>query len=208
MLKKPSLGLDVGHIRSVESQFIDDHVLYVHGSNSESLKGVAKFRALLPMDLIERTPWFHGSGLASGERGYTLEGLYESDSPFSVVARIAWSKVDSRWVHDKIPVHRQEIQQVSSGVSISYSQNYQISRIYSNFGSNGHIYPIMYGIYLKGDDVLHPYGLDHPISKGAITIDCIRAIYVPPGRREQTSEFLRRNRMERLSLIVKEGRMF
>lgn len=52
-------------------------VKYVHGSNNNSFEGLTKFRALLSMEEIDGTPWFHRSGIKSGELGCTVENLYK-----------------------------------------------------------------------------------------------------------------------------------
>ncbi|MGY3570222.1 hypothetical protein [Vibrio paucivorans] len=75
--------------------------LYVHGTNSNFLEGLIKYRAFLSMEDIDRTAWFHrDGGLKSGERGYTIECLYKS-------------------------------QPISMGVSLHYIQNYKDCLSYS-----------------------------------------------------------------------------
>ncbi|MEX3172666.1 RHS repeat-associated core domain-containing protein [Serratia quinivorans] len=57
-------------------------VYFVHGSNSHSLEGLNKFRAVLSMEEMDSTGWFNKHGIKSGERGYTIKNLY-SNEPIS-----------------------------------------------------------------------------------------------------------------------------
>ncbi|HED1257053.1 TPA: hypothetical protein R4S16_004640 [Citrobacter amalonaticus] len=121
-------------------------VYYVHGSNSYSLEGLSKFRAILSMEEMDGTGWFSKYGIKSGERGYTVDSLYHN-------------------------------QPVSQGVSLNYIQNFQDSIQYTSYGKTQESYPVLYGF---GQQVsINPSFLEHPVSKGGINIDMLRAIYVP-----------------------------
>jgi hypothetical protein len=58
--------------------FVTLGVYYVHGSNSNSLEGLSKFRAILSMEEMDGTGWFNKYGILSGERKYTIRGLYQN----------------------------------------------------------------------------------------------------------------------------------
>lgn len=78
MKRRPALSLNITPLE-VQPQFVDMASLgihFVHGSNSHSFAGLTRFRALLSMEEIDGTPWFHAHGLHSGERGYTRRYLY------------------------------------------------------------------------------------------------------------------------------------
>lgn len=79
MKRRPNtLSLNISPLEA-QPQFADMSTLgvrFVHGSNSHSFAGLVRFRALLSMEEIDGTPWFHAHGLHSGERGYTRRYLY------------------------------------------------------------------------------------------------------------------------------------
>jgi hypothetical protein len=83
-------------------EMIRDGVAFTHGSNSESLEGVAKFRAILSMEKINDTPWFYRNGptLPSGERFFTIKGL-ETNTPVSIsVSMMRINNIDkSIWLY-------------------------------------------------------------------------------------------------------------
>jgi len=58
--------------------FLEQGIKYVHGTTSDSFEGLTKFRAILSMEEIDGTGWFHKSGLLSGERGYTVNYIYKN----------------------------------------------------------------------------------------------------------------------------------
>lgn len=79
-MKKPAFtaSLKIVPIHA-QPQYIDmskSGIVYIHGSNSHSFVGLVRFRALLSMEEMDGTPWFHRHGLHSGERGYTITNLY------------------------------------------------------------------------------------------------------------------------------------
>jgi len=78
MKRRPALSLNITPVQQ-QPQFVDmasRGICFVHGSNSHSFAGLVRFRALLSMEEIDGTPWFHAHGLHSGERGYTRRYLY------------------------------------------------------------------------------------------------------------------------------------
>lgn len=70
--KKPKLPpLDITAANQLNRRMVADGVSYVHGTNSDSFKGLAAFRALLPMEEIRQADFFKEHALTSGERGNT-----------------------------------------------------------------------------------------------------------------------------------------
>jgi hypothetical protein len=126
--KRPNaLMLDNTKPNWIKKQF-NKGIIYTHGSNSESFKGLTKFRTLLSMEEIDGTPWFHRyGGLKSGERGYTKVSCYTG-------------------------------QPISQGVSINTIFNYNDSIRYAQYGcDHSLVYPVLYGL-IEGFEVLHLSG--------------------------------------------------
>ncbi|PMS15171.1 hypothetical protein C0Z18_28030 [Trinickia dabaoshanensis] len=101
-----------------KSQLIADGSWYVHGSNSASLEGVAKFRALLSMEKMDGTPWFFRDGprLPSGEFRNTVTDL-ETRSGTSL------------------------------GISLYGFHKAKLSvEVYSSYGSSDKVFPVLYGL--------------------------------------------------------------
>lgn len=193
-------------------QVKQDGVSFVHGSNSRSLQGVALFRALLPMELINKVGWFHKDGLASGERGYVFEGLFETPdakTTFFDLQQFEWQKLaPGRWHIPVLPVIRGDIAYVSKGVSLNRAKKASSSLLYADYGVDDKtgIFPILYGTTLRQDEVHdHP---EHPVSMSAIPIDKISAIYVPEGKCEIAKAQLRELGLNHLSDGVKVGSCF
>ncbi|ATW33821.1 hypothetical protein [Candidatus Williamhamiltonella defendens] len=151
---KPKKRLPRLKISTIEEdiQFQDmnsQNVKYVHGTNSASLSGLAHFRALLTMEQIDGTGWFHKDGLKSGERGNTIQSLGKNEP-------------------------------ISNGVSLNYIQNYQQSiDTYSKYGETEKYYPVLYCFDSDLDLEINEKIQEHPVTKGGISIDKIKAIYVP-----------------------------
>jgi hypothetical protein len=149
-LKRPK-PINVSAANQLPQQLFRDGVFFVHGSNSASLEGVCRFRALLCMEDIDGTPWFHRSGgLLSGERGYTIQSCYQG-------------------------------QPIAKGVSLYDYGDAGMCTYYSRIGLVGALYPVLYGLdgAVRLSDAYASGRIDHPLSSGSIGIDHIRGIYVP-----------------------------
>lgn len=135
-----------------------DGVQFVHGSNSASLEGVCRFRALLSMEDIDRTPWFHRNGrLRSGERGYTINAVYTGQPVAKGVSMY--------------PVHM-------AHACLNYSE-----MGLTEAGAAGLVYPLIYGLQYERQRLHHAYldgSIDHPLTQESVNIDHIVRIYVPP----------------------------
>ncbi|MBS7697880.1 MULTISPECIES: hypothetical protein [unclassified Chelatococcus] len=231
MLKRPHLNLNMQgevklsrkgtDIKDIYEQFRSDGVDFVHGSNSSSLQGVALFRALLPMELINGTAWFHGHGLASGERYFSYNALFKDPKtfrlcPLSIRSRMEWFKdASGRWHMHEFPVFRKHVDVAAKGVSVNATANFNDSLFYSglNTGKETEIFPILYGMKLDRTDLhfSHPVSgetLPHPITREAISIDKIRAIYVPDKRVAEVRSQLELRGLIRLGKAVKVGLCF
>lgn len=167
--KKLFLNLTPTHKEPQFEDMRNQRIMYVHASNSSSFSGLTKFRALLSMEQIDSTGWFHKDGLKSGERGYTIERLYKN-------------------------------QPISQGVSLNHIQDYQESlNLYSKSDKKESHYPVLYGF---GSDIIFNQKIqEHPISDGAITIDQIKAIYVPSEHLQDAKDALRC--IEKLTTLVR-----
>lgn len=160
-------------------QMRDDHVMYIHGSNSASLKGIVKSSGILSMEDLSKRPWLwrKDSTLPSGEQLKTIEGL-SSGLPIS-------KGVSMMEVHD---IDR---------------------RIFDYAKDKEDAYPVMYGIdrdiKLFNEYQVVRW---HVISESSINIDHIRGIYVPPGRGSETIEALRNYGGEALISRVRESSIF
>ncbi|MBS7704339.1 hypothetical protein [Chelatococcus asaccharovorans] len=208
-----NLKLDFGHRhKEAKGQFEADDVNMVHGSNSASLEGLVRFRALLPMQLIYQTGWFHKRGLGSGERGYVFEALFQKPTGQPWFPRredYEWQRNgDGRWSISVFPVMRDSAGYIATGVSLSYADRYSESIHYAEIGSSkeADIFPILYGVRLMEDDLIRL--AEHPVSKAAISIQDMMAIYVPDGKREVVRAKLEDWGLTRLSRVVKVGKCF
>ncbi|MEX2964755.1 RHS repeat-associated core domain-containing protein [Microbulbifer sp. TYP-18] len=168
--KRPKLTLSIDKSHEIlRSQGVE----YVHGSNSASLDGLTKFRAILTAEQIDGTPYFHrNGGLNSGERGYTFSNLYKN-------------------------------QPISQGVSLNTVNNYRGSLQYAGYGtSSSDRFPILYGLD-GSTPVTRHLGIDHPISPGGINIDRIAGIYTDAGNISTTKDFLLSRGFDRLANVVR-----
>ncbi len=169
------LTIDVGAANQFPLQLAQDGVQFVHGSNSASFEGVARFRALLCMEDIDRTPWFHRPGsLRSGERGYTVDACYRG-------------------------------QPIAKGVSLCDRFRAHQCWHYARLGSVGEIYPVLYGVDNRVK-ISESWGdIGHPVSKGSISIDYIRGIYVLPSCANKAARQLQCFGMGQLSRVVRSA---
>jgi len=150
--------------------FLLQDVRYVHGTTSDTFEGVSKFRALLSMEEIDGTAWFHRSpaGLRSGERGYTLEHLYTG-------------------------------QPISKGVSLNTIDRFEESMSYSKYSNSEGSYAVLYGF--SSEVSVHPDVPDHRLSIGGISIDMLKAIYVPADMVNDAKNRL--SKLARISSLVR-----
>lgn len=157
-----------------------DGVSWVHGSNSASLEGVARFRALLSRDKIDGSPWFfrNGTHLPSGENSTTIWGL-SNGSP------------------------------VCRGISVfAYRDAYAAVDPYSLYENTEHVYPVLYGLD-EATELYRGVEMDeHEVTKESVTIDRIRRVYVPAGRADEARRTLLQFGHEALSLRVRESALF
>ncbi len=140
---------------SLQQVFINDGVFYVHASSSDSFEGLCIFRALLSMEEIDGTGWFHKEGLKSGERGYTVENMYKNQ-PVSQGVSLSYSQ--------------------NYGEAISYFHYIRKEAYPVLYGLGSGVNERLSSRYMMAN----PTG--HPVSDGGLNIDYIMAIYVPADK--------------------------
>jgi RHS repeat-associated protein len=159
-----------------------NNIAFVHGSNSASLKGVAKFRALLSMQDMDKTPWLWREGaLSSGERDTTLKGVV-SGEPISKGLSL---------------IHISDLNRKITKYARPEKEYYPV--IYGM----GHDIPLDNTLRL-----IRPFPMWHHLSQESIGIEQIVRIYVPQGRGDEARKTLLDFGGESLSQRVEESSIF
>ncbi|ENT7525473.1 TPA: hypothetical protein ACGZ45_004942 [Escherichia coli] len=140
---------------SLQQVFINDGVFYVHASSSDSFEGLCIFRALLSMEEIDGTGWFHKEGLKSGERGNTVDNVYKGQ-PISQGVSLSYSQ-NYREAVNYFNYIREEAYPVLYGLSSDVKKR------------------LSYRFMMSEPTA-------HPVSDGGLNIDYIVAIYVPTNK--------------------------